>query len=79
MQDRPSVLDHFDQAQRTQLLERIAIAVVSIGDPSAHSEKRTSRGFLLCDRSTQDVPVIAIQPWEHYLLGLCSFHLMRIL
>jgi len=79
MQDRLSILDHFDQAQSFKFLERIAVPVVSVRNSFAHSEKRTSRGFLLCDRSTQDVPVIAIQPWEHYLLGLCSFHLMRIL
>jgi hypothetical protein len=45
--------------------------MVSVRDPSAHGEKRTSRGSLLCDRPTQDVPVIAIQAWEHDLLG-CS-------
>ena len=71
MQDRLSVLNHFDQAQRTQFLKRVAVPVVSVRDPSAHGEERTSRSFLLCDRSTQDVPVIAVQAWEHNLLE-CS-------
>jgi len=74
MQDRLSVLDQFDQAQIAESFKRVAIPVVSIGDPSAHGEERTSRGFLLCDRSAEDIPVIAIQPWEHYLLGLNFFH-----
>ena len=77
MQDRLSVLDQFDQAQRTQLLERIAIAVVSVRDPSAHGEKRTSRGSLLCDCSAEDVPMITIQAWEHDLLG-CSHRGVRL-
>ena len=71
MQDCLPVLDHFDQAQIAESLKRVAVAVVPVGDPSPHGEIGTSRSLLLCDRSTQDVPVIAVQAWEHNLLG-CS-------